>query len=289
MAEIGFVTCARVARRVGQAVLSASRSQFSKHRFPQPPLLAMLCLIRDEDWTFREAEVRLDEQRELRAALGLTQALEFTTLDRFRRRLDAAVIAQALTVAVRQRPAPPEECSTTGTVQATGLAPGAISTFFGTRAKDHGEGFTWRHWLQSTVTMNIGRRLVVAQAARCGPYNDGATLRPLVKAASQRVPIGLVLTEAAFDRERNHQYIRHYIGADSIIPAKWGKANWPMTGIRAHMYQQFPAERYRQRAGRKPLLFGQTEALHAGSRARSIHTPRMQALLRGLAYDIYRL
>jgi hypothetical protein len=49
MAEIGLVTFARVALRVGQAVLSAYRSKFSKHRFAQPQLLAILCLMRYED------------------------------------------------------------------------------------------------------------------------------------------------------------------------------------------------------------------------------------------------
>jgi Transposase domain (DUF772) len=47
--------------------------------------------MRSEDWTFREAEVRLGEQQELRAALGLLgleRAPDDTTLSRFLRRLD---------------------------------------------------------------------------------------------------------------------------------------------------------------------------------------------------------
>jgi len=45
-----------------------SRSCFSKHQFSQPQLLAILCLMRYEDWTFRETEVRLSEHGELRRA-----------------------------------------------------------------------------------------------------------------------------------------------------------------------------------------------------------------------------
>jgi hypothetical protein len=71
MAEVGLVTCARVALRLRQAALPAYRRTFSTHQFTQPQLLAMLCLMRYEDWTFRETEVRLAEPRELRAALGL--------------------------------------------------------------------------------------------------------------------------------------------------------------------------------------------------------------------------
>ena len=41
--------------------------------FTQPQLLAVLCLMRYEDWTFREAEIRLAEHAELRAALDLNR------------------------------------------------------------------------------------------------------------------------------------------------------------------------------------------------------------------------
>jgi hypothetical protein len=45
--------------------------KFSKHTFTQPQLMTILCLMRFEDWTFREAEVRLAEHSDLRRALGL--------------------------------------------------------------------------------------------------------------------------------------------------------------------------------------------------------------------------
>ena len=51
-------------------------------------MLAVLCPIRYEDWTFREAEVPLGEYRELRQALGLVSVPDFTTLYRFLQRLD---------------------------------------------------------------------------------------------------------------------------------------------------------------------------------------------------------
>ena len=59
MAEIGLVRFARLALDVSQSVLPAQRTKFSKRQFTQPQLLAVLRLMRYEDWTFREAEVRL--------------------------------------------------------------------------------------------------------------------------------------------------------------------------------------------------------------------------------------
>lgn len=44
--------------------------------------------MRYEDWTFREAESRLGEHRDLREALHLRSAHDYTTLYRFLHRLD---------------------------------------------------------------------------------------------------------------------------------------------------------------------------------------------------------
>ena len=79
MAEVGLVPFARIALQVAKAVLPRYRGRFSKHQFNQPQLLAVLCLMRYEDWTFREAEVRLSEHCELRQALGLGSVPDFTT------------------------------------------------------------------------------------------------------------------------------------------------------------------------------------------------------------------
>src|SRR6266481_6850776 len=85
MAEVGLLPFARVALQVATQVLPPYRSRFSKQQFTQPQLLAVLCLMCYEDWTFREAEVRLREHHELRAALPLQAVPDYTTLYRFLR------------------------------------------------------------------------------------------------------------------------------------------------------------------------------------------------------------
>lgn len=65
MAEVGLVPFARCALDIAKHVLPTYRSKFSKRTFAQPQLLAILCLMRYEDWTFRETEIRLSEHLEL--------------------------------------------------------------------------------------------------------------------------------------------------------------------------------------------------------------------------------
>ena len=57
MAEVGLLPFARTALEVATAGLPRYRSRFSKHQFSQPQLLAVLCLMRYQDWTFRATEV----------------------------------------------------------------------------------------------------------------------------------------------------------------------------------------------------------------------------------------
>jgi Transposase DDE domain/Transposase domain (DUF772) len=288
MAEVGLVTFAKVALRIGQVVLPAYRSNFSKHQFQQPQLLAILCLMRDEDWTFREAEVRLAEHAELRAALGLQHVPDYTTVYRVLRRLDEAALEQALGAVGQQlMPAPARQA--TVAVDATGLAPGAISTFFVKRAKDRGEGFTWRHWLKWTLAVDLDSRGILAQTARRGPTNDGAPRRPRVDAAHQRLPIGLVLADAEVDSERNHQHLRQVLQAHRVIPAKRGSAAWRIQGVRAQMRQELPAHLYRRRSLIESLISAVKRRLSARAPGRSLLTQCLQALLLGIADNIYRL
>lgn len=191
MAEVGVVTCASVALRVGQAVLLAFRRKCSDHCLTPPQLLAVLCLMRDEDWTVREAEVRLAGHRERRAALRLPQVPDDTTPYRCLRRLDAAVLEPVLSAAV-ERLLPQPRPQATVAVEATGLTPGAVSPFLVTPANDREPGCTWCSWLKWMMAVEVDRRVSLAQTARRGPTHGCATWRPLVSAAHARVPMAPV-------------------------------------------------------------------------------------------------
>ncbi len=287
MAEVGLVRFAQVALSVAKDHVPAYRTKFSKHRFTQPQLLVILLLMRYEDWTFREAEVRLAEHRDLRAALGLASAPDHTTLYRFMRRLDASTLQRLLVAVVERMPA--AHAGTVVAVDATGLAPGAISTFFVNRKRDSGEGFPWRQWLKWLVAVDGKRQLVLAQLAKRGPTNDSATLRPLVAMGQYVGEIDVVLADGEFDSERNHRFIREQVGAGSIIPARRGKAGGKNQGVRAEMAAHFPAEAYGQRSLVESVFSAAKRKLSARAPGRSLTTQRLQALLLGVAYDVYRL
>lgn len=288
MAEIGLVAFAKCALVIAKKVMPLYRSKYSKHTFTQPQLLAILCLMRYEDWTFRETEVRLQEHVELRMALGLRQTPDYTTLYRFMRRLSPALIQTALQETALQTLHDGETKRAVFAVDATGLAPGAISTFFINRKRDRGEGLPWRYWLKWIVVVETKHQLLLAQIAKRGPYNDCALLRPLVDIAYQVMPASLVLADGEFDSERNHKHIREIHHMQSIIPAKRGKKTWHLKGIRAQMKNNFPAKRYRQRNLIETVFSVVKRKLSARAPGHSLATQALQALILGLAYNLYK-
>jgi hypothetical protein len=292
MAEVGLLPFARIALQVSKAVLPRYRSRFSKHQFNQPQLLAILCLMRYEDWTFREAEVRLGEHRELRQALGLASVPDFTTLYRFLERLDDVTIDRAVGETVRRLRGTRRKARRRArvAVDATGLAQGAVSTFFVRRMHHHGQKpLPWRHWLKWVVVADLDQQFLLSQIARRGPWNDCGNLPAVVQAASEQTRIGLVLADAEFDSERNHTYIRQQLGAQSVIPAKRGKKTWRVHGVRAEMRQAFPRRLYRRRALIESLFSSVKRKLSARAPGRSLRTQKRQALLLGLSFNLYRL
>ena len=289
MAEIGLVRFAKCALAIATKVLRLYRSKYSKHTFTQPQLLAILCLMRYEDWTFRETEVRLQEHVELRRALGLKQAPDYTTFYRFMRRLSAERIQIALQEAALETIKNGPAKRAVFAVEATGLAPGAMSTFFINRKRDRGEGLPWRFWLKWVVVVETKHQLLLAQIAKRGPYNDCALLRPLLDMAHQVMPASLVLADAEFDSERNHKHIREVHHMQSIIPAKRGKKTWKLKGVRAQMKSNFPSKKYCQRNLIETVFSVVKRKFSTGAPGRSLATQALQALLLGLAYNLYRL
>ncbi len=295
MAEVGLLPFARIALQVSKAVLPRYRSRFSKHQFTQPQLLAVLCLMRYEDWTFREAEVRLGEHRELRQVLGLMSVPDFTTLYRFLQRLDEVTIDRAVGETVRQLRGTRRKGRRRArvAVDATGLAQGAVSTFFVRRMHHHGQKpLPWRHWLKWVVVVDLDHQFLLSQIARRGPWNDCANLPAVVQAASEQTRIGLVLADAEFDSERNHRpTIRKQLRAQSVMPAKRGKKTWRFHGVRAEDAASISATALPAPIPDRgsPVQFGKNASSRPARRAARCARKSVKLCCSDWSFNLYRL
>ena len=120
-----------------------------------------------------------------------------------------------------------------------------------------------------------------------GPGCDARALPGLLDVAARGAPLGVVLADAEFDSEANHQHIRQRLGAKSIIPAR--RRGVPNGAIRNQMFRAFPKKPYRQRAKIESIFSAVKRKLSSRAPGRSLATQIRQALLLGLAYNLYRL
>jgi transposase len=119
--------------------------------------------MRYEDWTFREAEVRLSEHSELRSALGLNSVPDYTTLYRFLARLDPADVARVMNE-IRRRMPGSDRSPATVAIDATGLAQAAVSRYFIRRIEHFGQPQrTWKHWLKWLTVVDVDRQLTLGE------------------------------------------------------------------------------------------------------------------------------
>src|SRR5260370_12519659 len=202
--------------------------------------------MRYEDWTFREAEVRLREHQELRAVLHLPAVPDYTTLYRFLRRLEDDAVDRGLQETVRRlrrRRSRPISAAIDG----TGLSDTSVSTFFHRRLEQHAHGPRPRRpWLKWLIVADVRQQILLAQRARQARGCDTRSLPGLLDVAARGAPIGVVLADAEVGSETNHEYIRQRFGARRIIPAP--RRSGPHGVFRNQMFRAFPRKPYRQRS-----------------------------------------
>jgi hypothetical protein len=299
MPRIGLVRFATVALDAARAVVPDYRAPRSKHVFTQPQLLAVLCLMRYDAWTFRDAEVRLAEHAELRAALELTRVPDHTTLWRFLDRVPLAVL-QALLAEVLRRCAPPTgprggRRRAVVAVDATGLTTGSVSTYFERRRDElTGRPRSRAYWLKWLVALDVDRQLILAQTAHRGPRRDAGTAAALLAAAPavqdlvRTRRLAWVLADREFDAETLRACVAGTLRARAAIPlCRTGGP--PRTPHRVRATAAGLPAIYRRRVLAETLFSAVKRTQGGIAPGRRLDAQVKQAHLMGVSYDLARL
>jgi hypothetical protein len=299
--RVGLVRFATVALEAARAVVPDYRLPRSKHTFTQPQLLAVLCLMRYDDWTFRDAETRLAEHRELRRALRLRRVPDHTTLWRFLDRLPLAVLQDLLAEVLRRCGGTPppgrgggRRRRATVAIDATGLATGSVSTFFVRRlAELKGQGRERAWWLKWLVVLDVDRQLILGQTAHRGPRRDSAAVRALlahapgVQTLAHAHALAWVVGDKEFDSEANHAFIHDALHAASAIPLTRG--GQPRAPYRAALAARGLPAVYRRRVLIESVFSAIKRTQGGVAPGRRVTHQVKQAHLVGISYDLARL
>ena len=246
---------------------------------------------------------------------------DYSTLWRFAHdKATADVLARALEETIMRfkqsgkqggaGPDPPDHAITPALVaiDSTGLFCGRASRYFEQRRSETSREHRKRAYQKWAAALWTAPQLVTAQLSRPGPCGDYPDLPPLALASAQSVAHMTVLADAGYDCERNdrsflnHVYCRERLGVCALIPAKTRRyVAGPRRRYRGEMVRllgcatlgvagEREAQRvYRQRWLVETLMSVVKRKWSEALRARSERMQRLEALVRGVVYNVHRL
>lgn len=295
---------AQLAMQVSEQVLPQHSSKYSPRRYTQPQLLACLLLKEYLALDYRSTSEVLELSDGLRTVLKLRSVPDHTTLWYFARdKLTPEVIEHALATTVQLLENHPRAGPRRIALDSTGLETQHASNYFAWRrsqatvAKD-GRRKRLKSWLKWAMGLWVEPQLLVAQRVRRGPAGDYPDLIPLTDAAANVLVFDEVLADAGYDSEANHAFCREVLGVHSIIPAKTRRCARVVatTPYRLEMVALFGPEGDRERVKAYGLRWLAETLMSVVKRkwgqalsARLEGMQQVQALLRGVVYNLYRL
>ena len=302
-----LLTFTRLAHKVAQRTLPERAHRFAPKRYTQPQLLACLLVKEYLGLDYRTAQETLELSDGLRAALGLDAVPDYSTLWRFAHdKATAEVVATALAETVRLLRETERGSSKDPpliAIDSTGLFCGHASRYFEQRrARTVSSSYPARAYQKWTAALWTSPQLVLAQISKPGPCGDYPDLPPLAEIAVALVPEATVLADAGYDCEANHVFCREKLGVSALIPAKTRRfVAGPRRPYRAEMVAALGCETlgvegrpgklktYRKRWLAETLMSVVKRKWGEALTARLPEMQRMQALVRGLVYNLYRL
>ena len=236
---------------IGKDALPDYAHRFSPHTFTQPQLFA--CLVLKTFWKtdYRGVAQGLQDLPDLRAAIGLSHAPHFTTLQKAARRLLVATpAAQLLTASVRRLTQ--QGRVSLAAADSTGLDGRHVSSYFvRRRAKTPGkwQHTTYKRYPKLAVVCDCDTHAILSTLKTRGPTPDIHQLCQTLSPALAHVQIERLVADAGYDSEANHVMVREQFGIESIIPPRHGRptTKLPPTRYRRLMATAFDRSTYGQR------------------------------------------
>lgn len=257
----------------------AYANPFSRHDFTLPQLFACLVLREMLKLSYRKTEKLLHDTADWRADIGLSKAPDHNTLWRafgvlmetrkVNRMLDllAKLFEEERMLKLAEKPL---------SIDSTCYEPRHRSRHYDRACRKmhlrDGEKYGKRSTKPSPEQVNHSRsikvrqmpKLALAVASSChlilaarthtGNGSDNPDFEPLLTQAKRRSPVRVVVADAGYDSEFNHETARAVMKVRSIIPAKIGRptAEPPLGRWRRVMHHRFKrkadCKRYGQRA-----------------------------------------
>jgi hypothetical protein len=142
------------------------------------------------------------------------------------------------------------------------------------------------------IAVDSGCHLILSAKVRLGNGSDAPDFADLLKQAMRRARVAVVVADAGYDSEANHQLARQTLGVRSIIPTGIGRpTSKPPTGRwRRHMKRRFKRKtdqkQYAQRSQSETVHSMMKRNQSSALRSRTPERRKKEMMLRVLVHNI---
>ena len=217
----------------------------SKHAYTQHQLMALLCLMKRLNLTYRVFTSLIQLTPEIRLILGLKNVPHYTTLQKFFKRIKSQVMDNIIDLIVELFDIKDPWVALDGTGHSCDMA----SLYYTDNIKKQSK--KWRKsFTKNQIAIDTRSRVILAQRVVKGPRHDSKDAIALLKKIKKYNPIGVSL-DKAYDNEKIHKVIHEELKATSMIPRKKGAKKGK---YRMAMESLFSKPKYHQRSIVKTVI-----------------------------------
>lgn len=261
----------------------------SNHVFTVWQHIVLLALRQYENKSYRRFVDWLEEATNLLDYLGFKRIPHYTTIQKFATRISNSMLQKILISFVT---AHYKQEQTIG-IDATGFK-SAFSQYYGNRTATTintvpNDIATRRVFIKNTISADTNRQLICRVKIRHSHAHDNTDFIPVLSAI-QSLPISLVVADKGYDDEKNHRFVREYMLADCIIPARFESVPvWKTRGkYRKQMKRGYSKRLYNER-NKVETIFSVIKRMFGECiRSAKIKTKNREMAFRCIAYNMHR-
>ena len=148
-----------------------------------------------------------------------------------------------------------------------------------------------RRFLKLTIGAELRKQIVTSIKLRRGPANDNRDFKPVVRKAHSAKPIKTGIGDKGYDDEKDHEFLREELHAQSIIPARYQDVPvWRTRGrYRKEMKRGYSEKKYHQRSKDETVFSVIKRTMGDEVRSVRIRGQKNEMRFRVMAYNAARI
>ena len=253
-------------------------SKFSKRIFNNEQHIVLQVFRQLWRRTYREFREFLEFSK-LPQLLSLKRVPHFTTLQKFAKRTSSTLIGKLIASICKMLAPVPLNVGIDG----TGFSLERASHYY---CKRINRTKPIKGFVKLNASSDLDSNLLLSVRVRKHPSHETKDFKPLLSKIPAK--LSLVLADKAYDSEKNHEFVRHKLRAESVIPLRVRERKRIYGMYRKLLSKQFPGKLYAKRNNAESAFSALKRRYGSTLTSRTFRTQKNELNFRILAYNANR-